>query len=302
MTPSLPADANLRFRLYCAAREGVQGLRRLVPPALVPPRRDLSASFAIGVTTYSPRYERYLKPLHAAISRIFPEVPLTIAVNGHGSADAQARYLERFQREICASAPAQQRFLLHQHPHGLTTLWNGMLAASPGDRPLLILNDDLRLHAWMRRWAEGFDWGAAELALLNSSWSHFVIAPSTVERVGAFDPGFPGIGFEDMDYTARAGLAGVPISNHLCGYLRHHDDKPTATSFDAISGRVWGKYTSANQEHFTASWEPCGEAEGIWIKQLRGWVKPRGPVTRVPRPVIPAQAWRGNVLLADEAA
>lgn len=296
----MSAPGNLRYRLYCSARAGIQAVRRLAPAALVPPRRDLADAFAIGVTTYSPRYERFLKPLHAALSRSFPEVSLTIAVNGHGSSEEQGRFLERFQREICAGAPPQQRFVLHERPHGLTTLWNAMLAASPADRPLLILNDDLRLHPWMRRWAEGFDWRSVELALLNSSWSHFVIAPSTLQRVGAFDPGFAGIGFEDMDYTARAGLAGVPISNHLCGYLCHQDDKPAATSFDAISGRVWGKYTSANQEHFAARWQPCTEAEGgVWIKQLQGWVRPRRAVERFDLPQLPAGAWSGAVLLAD---
>lgn len=298
----MTSEGNLRYRLYCGARSAVQAARRLLPPALVPPRRDLAGSFAIGVTTYSPRYERYLRPLHAAISSLFPEVPLTIAVNGHGSPDEQAAYLERFQREICAGAPAHQRFVLHERPHGLTTLWNAMLAASPPDRPLLILNDDLRLHAWMRRWAEAFDWSAVDLALLNSSWSHFVIGPAALQRVGAFDPGFPGIGFEDMDYTARAGLAGVPISNHLCGYLRHEDDKPGTTSFDAISGRVWGKYTSANQEHFASQWEPCDASEGIWIKQLQGWVRPRRPLNRFAVPVQPASAWHGAVLFADRVA
>jgi hypothetical protein len=295
----LTPQANLRFRLYITARSGVQALRRLVPPVLVPPRRDLSRSLAIGVTTYSARYDTYLRPLYGALRRIFPEVPLTIAVNGHGSAEDQARYLERFQTEICAGAPGHHRFVLHDQPHGLTTLWNAMLAASPQDRPLLILNDDLQLHGWLRRWAEAFDWSGVTLALLNSSWSHFAIAPETVRRVGAFDPQFPGIGFEDMDYTARAGLQGVPISNHLCGYLHHQDDKPTATSFDAISGRVWGKYTSANQEHFAAQWEPCPEGEGVWIKQLRSAVRPRHAVAPLPLPLIPATAWRGPLLFPD---
>jgi hypothetical protein len=297
----LASEGNLRYRLYCAGRSGVQGLRRLVPARLVPPRRDLGAAFAIGVTTYSPRYDRFLRPLYGTLSRLFPEVPLTIAVNGHGTAEEQARFLERFEREICSAAPKHHRFLLHDRPHGLTTLWNGMLAASPADRPLLILNDDLRIDGWLRRWAEAFNWGGARLALINSSWSHFLIAPSTVAQVGAFDPGFPGIGFEDMDYTARAGLAGVPIANHLCAYLRHEDDKPETTSFDAVSGRIWGKYTSANQEHFADQWEATDREDGIWIKQLHGRVRPRRPVVPVPRPTIPASAWSGNVLYPDRA-
>lgn len=293
---------NLRYRLYCASREAAWALRRRVPSRFLPPRRDLAGAFSIGVTTYSERYERYFKPLHHNLSRIFPEVSITVAVNGHGTAEAQAAYLERFGREICQSAPPHQRFVLYDRPHGLTTLWNAMLAASASDRPLLILNDDLAIAPFLRRWAEGFRWSDVELSLLNSSWSHFVIAPSTVARVGAFDPGFPGIGFEDMDYTARAGLADVGIANHLCGYIRHQDHKPEATSFDAISGRVWGKYTSANQAHFADQWERCPPGEGVFIKQLHGHVRPRRPVISQPLASIPAESWVGSVLHPDRTA
>jgi len=293
---------NLRYRLYCACREAAWRLRGQIPTALIPPRRDLSRSFAIGVTTYSERYERYFKPLYRSLSAIFPEVPLSVAVNGHGTPDAQARYLERFEQEICRTAPSQHRFLLHDRPHGLTTLWNGMLAASPPDLPLLILNDDLQVQGWLRRWAEAFPWSGVELSLVNSSWSHFVISPSTVARVGAFDPGFPGIGFEDMDYTARAGLARVPIANHLCGYLHHQDDKPETTSFDDVSDRIWGKYTSANQEHFARQWETCPDDEGVFIKQLHGHVRSRLPVIPFPLPALPPDAWLASRLYPDRAA
>ena len=108
-----------------------------------------------------------------------------------------------------------------------------------------------------------------------------------------------GIGFEDMDYTARSGLARVPIGNHRCAYLSHQDDKPATTSFDAFSGRVWGKYTSANEEHFWSQWESCPEGEGIWIKQVHGWVRPRVPVEPFPLPALPQATWQGGVLFAD---
>jgi hypothetical protein len=299
---STGSQGNLKYRIYCTARSGVHALRRSIPSALLPPRRNLGSSFAVGITTYSPRYERYFRSLYAAVSRILPEVPVAVAVNGHGTAAEQACYLDRFQREICAAAPSHHRFVLYDQPHGLTTLWNALLAASPQDLPLLILNDDLAMSPWFRRWAERFDWHSHQLAMLNSSWSHFVIAPGALQRLGAFDPGFPGIGFEDMDYTARAGIAGVPIANPACAYLRHDDDKPASTSFDSQSGRVWGKYTSANQEHFSARWEPCSEGEGVWIKQLHGWVRPRQAVTPFPLPAIPPQAWNGTLLYPDRPA
>jgi len=294
--------ANLRFRLYRTARLLVWGLRRRLPAALVPPRLDLGPSFSIGITTYGPRYEPYFRPLYRSLSRLFPEVNLIVAVNGHGPADEHAAFLQRFEAEICRGAPEHHRFLLHDRAHGLTTLWNGLLAAAPADRPLLILNDDLRVHAWLRRWAEAFCWSAVGLDLINSSWSHFILAPATLARVGAFDPGFPGIGFEDMDYTARAGLAGVSIANHLCGYLRHEDDKPQTTSFDGQSGRIWGKYTSANQEHFADQWERCEPQEGVYIKQLRHHVRARRPVTAFAVPPLPLATWPGSPLYPDRPA
>ena len=65
------------------------------------------------------------------------------------------------------------------------------------------------------------------------------------------------------------------------------------------SERVWGKYTSANQEHFQAQWEPCSEGEGIWIKQLKGWVRPRRPVVPFAPPTLAKEAWKGNRLFPD---
>ena len=254
------------------------------------------------MTTYSARYDLYFRALYRSLCTIFPEVSLSVAVKGHGTPEEQAAYLDRFQREICAGAPGQHRFLLHDRVHGLTTLWNGLLVAPPPGLPLLLLNDDLRVHGFLRRWAEAFDWSQAGLTLLNASWSHFVIAPSVVRRVGAFDPAFPGIGFEDMDYTARAGLAGVPIANHLCAYLSHKDHKPDTTSFDDRSERVEGKYTAANQAQFAAQWEACPGKEGVWIKQLRSHVRPSRPLRSEPLPPIEASRWHHGILHPDRPA
>jgi hypothetical protein len=93
--------------------------------------------------------------------------------------------------------------------------------------------------------------------LLNSTWSNFVITDRTIDRLGGFDPGFPGIGFEVMDYTARAGPAGESISNAFCPYITHKHRQPKATSFDSVSDRVWGKYTSAHQAFFSVNGKPA---------------------------------------------
>lgn len=299
--PSAP-QPNLNFRLYSLARSTLHGFRRRIPAALVPARISLAGRFAIGITTYIERYDAYFRPLYLSLARTFPEVPITVAVNGFGDITAQRRYLERIEAELCSSAPPHHRFVLHERPVGLTTLWNEILELSL-PLPTLILNDDLRIHPWLRRWAESFPWEDARLTLLNSTWSHFVIADSTVRLAGAFDPGFPGIGFEDMDYTARAGCAGIAIANRLCPYLSHQDHQPTTTSFDDDSGRVWGKYTSANQAHFHSRWQECGPEEGVAIRQLRSHVKPvHPPLIPIPLPTTLTGCGPGPIRIDGPAA
>lgn len=278
--------ANLNYYLYTSARAAIHRSRWLFPVSLVPPSRWLDQEFAIGITTYIERYDRYFKPLYRMLSRCFPEVRINVAVNGHGNTGDQQQYLERLQHELCSAAPAHHSFVLRDRPVGLTTMWNEILDLSL-PLPVLILNDDLRIFAWMRRWAESFDWKSNHLTLLNSTWSHFVISGEAIDHLGAFDPGFTGIGFEDMDYTARAGLAGIGIGNVLCPYITHQNHQPKTTSFDSDSERVWGKYTSANQAYFYSKWQPCPPEEGVFIKQIPAYVKPLHPLAPIPLPRIP---------------
>jgi len=145
--------------------------------------------------------------------------------------------------------------------------------------------------------------GRPQLTLLTSTWSHFVNADATVRQPGAFDPGFPGIGFEDMDYTARACCAGIGIANRLCPYLSHQDHQPTTTSCDCDSGRVWGKYTSANQAHFHSRWQECGPEEGVAIRQIRGHVKPvNPPLIPIPFPTTLAGCGPGPIRIDGPSA
>lgn len=297
--PKTPKN-NLNFYLYSSARGLFHQARCRVPASLVQPRKPLDQDFCIGITTYIERYDKYFKPLYQSISRYFPEVKITLSVNGHPDTEQQQRYLQRLQDELCCAAPPHHTFILRDHAAGLTTMWNEMVSLSQ-PLPLLILNDDLRVFPWMRRWAEAFEWRSAQLTMLNSTWSHFVISKEVIDRVGAFDPGFQGIGFEDMDYTARAGLAGQPIANVLCSYIAHKNHQPSSSSFD--SEKVWGKYTSQNEEFFYAKWERCPAEEGIFIKQIPAYVKPKHPLSAIGLPTIASTvAVEGNRIFPDRPA
>ncbi|MEA5411936.1 hypothetical protein VB737_09175 [Synechococcus sp. BA-120 BA3] len=279
--------SSLNLRLYLAARAVVHGSRRRIPRVLLPPRRPLGDRFSFAITTFEARYATYFRPLYLSLRRSFPEVPILVVVNGHGDGASQSRYLERLCRELASGEPPHRRFLLHERVVGLCQMWNELLQASP-TATTLVLNDDLRIDPYLRRWAEAMDWESVDLSLLNNTWSHFAIGRHCWEKIGAFDQSFSGIGFEDMDYTARASLAGVRIGGVACPYLHHANDQPATTSFDGQSERVWGKYTSANQEVFVRKWERCPEPEGTYIRQLGHHVRPVAPLPHLPVPPLNA--------------
>lgn len=265
---------NLNYFIYQVARNALHRSQCLVPISLLPRRQSLKNQFCIGITTYIERYEHQFKPLYKRLCRIFPDVTIIVVVNGSGDQQRQKTYLETFEHELCAHAPPHHKFVLHDHVVGLTTLWNEIFVLSDS-LPVLILNDDLRVYPWLRRWAENYQWQSACLSLLNNSWSHFVISDQAFDRIGCFDTGFLGIGFEDMDYTARAGLAGVAIENLYCPYIVHTNHQPVNTSFDLTSGRVWGKYTAANHDRFFSKWESTEDPDGVYIRQLHSHVRPK---------------------------
>jgi len=265
--------ANLNYYLYKAAHETIYFAKRCIPSFLIAPKKNLSNSFSIGITTYVSRYEKFFKPLYLALSKYFPDVQLIVAVNGFSDNAAHQEYLERFLKEICVNSALKRRFILHDKPVGCAQLWNEILGTTSQD-PTLILNDDLLVYPYLRRWAESFVWEKAEIAILNSTWSNFIISQKVIQKIGAFDEMFTGMGFEDMDYTARAYFAGLKIDNVVCPYIIHKNHKPKQTSFDALSGKTWGKFTSINQDYFFKKWQKCESQEGPYIKQIASCVKP----------------------------
>ena len=82
-----------------------------------------------------------------------------------------------------------------------------------------------------------------------------------------------------------------------CPYLHHANDQPAITSFDDRSERVWGKYTSANQESFFRKWQTCEAPEGTYIRQLGGNVRPVAPLPHLAVP--PPMAQGAGIVYPD---
>jgi len=245
-----------------------------VPQILVPRRSNLNDTLQIGITTYIDRYDLFFKPLYLSLKKMFPETNIYVAVNGFNDSKVQGRFLARLQNELCQDEMMSNTFVLHDKPVGLTRLWNELL--SQGNcKTTLILNDDLRIFPWFRTWIERKHWNST-ISLINGTWSHFFLTKSILDEVGWFDEDFRGIGFEDMDYTARCAYQGITINNMRCQYIKHLDHQPSRTSFDEQSSTLWGpKYSSINHDTFFQKWETCDYDSGIFIKQLNTFVVPK---------------------------
>lgn len=262
------------FNLAYAAKGKIL---RSVPTRLIPKKMGLNTELNIAITTYVDRYDLFFKPLYYSLRRLCPDIRIYIAVNGFYDDKVQEQYLSRFHDEICKTRSEKESFILHDKPVGLTRLWNELITQGKC-QTTLVLNDDLRIYPWLRQWLEKRLWDSS-ITLINGSWSHFFFYRDLFETIGPFDEDFHGIGFEDMDYTARCAYNGVSINNVRCQFIAHHDHQPSRTSFDDQSSTHWGpKYSSMNHETFFKKWKLCDHDSGIFIKQLNSFVVPLKPL------------------------
>jgi hypothetical protein len=267
------ARQNLNYEIYKKLYATRNLFMRYIPAVLVPKNHELTQRLQIGVTTYIDRYDDFFKPLYLKLISIFPDIDIRVAVNGFYDEDEQASYLKRIEDELCVGLSERITFVMHHKAVGLTTLWNEILGQN--NRPQsLILNDDLEIYPWFRHWLENVYWESDYITLIEATWSHFFISRKALEEVGWFDEEFLGIGFEDMDYTARCLNRGIGIKVVNCPYIRHRDHKPTRTSFQTDT--IWDKYTTTNKDHFFKKWKACSHDSGIYIKQIHSFVEPTG--------------------------
>jgi hypothetical protein len=265
--------ANLNFQIYQTYYRVKSELQKKVPMRYVGHKQNLSRKLQIGITTYIDRYDEFFKQLYGDVRSLFPEVDLRIAVNGFFDEEEQKGYLRRVEGELCSKSSNNVTFILHDHPVGLTKLWNEILFQSDHEHTL-ILNDDLHIFPWFRKWLERNEWDSEYVTLIEGTWSNFFISKKAIRKVGWFDEGYQGIGFEDMDYTARSKMMGATITNIRCPFLMHRDHKPTRTSFDNNTSTVWGpKYSSINQQYFYSKWKKTSVNSGIYIKQIDSCVE-----------------------------
>lgn len=209
------------------------------------------SKYSLGVVTYHARLETYFKPLIRNLVRIFPDREILCVVNGHPEGTLQIRYLDEVT-DFLKQFP-NVRYLAHANFQPLSKSWNQLIALSRTEK-LVIMGDDVFVGDLFREELEKCLDKHPTLFLLNRTWCHFVISKETVRKVGWFEERFPGIGWEDTDYTFRMIMAGVPtLSEKALGIFNLSTDNDNNPGWENPEGRKM-KYTSANEDYFRSKW------------------------------------------------
>lgn len=156
--------------------------------------------YAIGIVTYSKRFERFLKPLISQI-REHSNVPIIVSING----DYNSKFDEKYRREILTFLAQYDDIYPSIHPQfrSLAKLWNEILVKSPLEN-VLLCNDDIAVSA---RFFDELDCAITQNKgksfKMNTTWSHIFLNRKEVCEIGWFDERFLNVGHEDIDFEVR---------------------------------------------------------------------------------------------------
>lgn len=161
-------------------------------------------NYSVVVTTFSFRFEKFLKPLMSEICKQRPNLEKIVFANGPHNKEFDETYRKNVGL-FCSLCP--KTFLITNPSfRGLSKIWNTCINSTNGDY-ILILNDDVSLkdgffdefekmiHHNENNFKSSFK--------LNHSFSHFCVYRDDVFDVGYFDERLIGNGEEDGDWQWR---------------------------------------------------------------------------------------------------
>lgn len=227
--------------------------------------------FSIGIVTYIIRFSIF-KALLKKVHKTFPHTQIIVAVNGYYKPDSQRKFLEEIQ-EYVQQFP-NVSLITHSEPQGLCTLWNRIILAAKNEK-VFIMNDDIDIAP---HFSEAFLSSGIlnkEMALINESWSHFLISKKTIEKVGWFDERLYGIGGEDWDYEARLAFADIPLDIFPMKGILNLSIYTSDFSFGEDVERIHHKYTMSSAVFLRKKWDisnsndPHARFVRIWNNYVR---------------------------------
>lgn len=241
---------------------------------IAPKKQNLAMqkSFSIGIVTYVDRYEIFFKSLINRLAYCCPDTEIVVVVNGYYDIEKQRAYLQ--QIKLFLSKFKQVKIIDFEEPQSLSKLWNLALINASNEK-ILIMNDDLKIAPWFGKELKQCKVLENNIALVNRSWSHFVIAKQVVKEIGYFDERFPAVGNEDEDYECRLVLKGIRIETFRMNSLKNIVFKTKNFSYGENISTVNDKYVKANKIFFDKKWSTSETAkEGyVFVEILNLFVK-----------------------------
>ncbi len=230
--------------------------------------------FSIGIVTYVDRYNNFFKPLITNLITIFPDTEFVISVNGYYDKTVQEKYLDEIK--LFLSGFKNVKIIDFIEPQSLSKLWNLLILNASSDK-ILILNDDLKISTLFRKNLNRSGILDEEIALINRSWSHFLISKKIVGNLGWFDQRFPGVGNEDEDYECRLVHNNTIIKTFKIKGLNNVVFQTSNFSYGKDIDTIHTKYVRRNKDFFDSKWElsEMGSSSSKYVKIVDCYAKLR---------------------------
>jgi len=159
------------------------------------------ANFSVLITSFSLRFESYLKPLVKSLNKYDKIKEINLIINGDYLQDFNTDYRKKLLQFI---EPLDNVYLtMYPKFTGLAKIWNRGILSCSSDW-VLVLNDDITIVGDLEYFCfklnsiiKNF---TGEFLTFNHSFSHFLINKNIFKKINYFDERLIGIGEEDVDF------------------------------------------------------------------------------------------------------
>lgn len=225
------------------------------------------SELGILVTTFEKRQIDLCLPLVASLARIFPEVPITVFINGNLSGSYNRLQRQTFLKNLVTIGNVE--VVCSGVMTGISRNWNLGIQLL-GKRFTWVLGDDVAVSNKVRA-----DVLSALSELPNQKalvfgfggFSSFMISRNCIDEVGWFDERYLGIGWEDHDYLKRFELHFArKMPTFFSPHIFHANSKTTGDDH-----KGYEKYSL-----FNAVWHEIKHGDGESDKGLIGLMMASG--------------------------
>lgn len=226
--------------------------------SLLLPKKSIKShnnNFTIGVTTFLER-EAIFRNLLKRLVYSFPDTEIVVAINGHYNPTLQKEYLNGIN-DFCIQYP-QVKTIQFLEPQGLSKLWNKIIISS-ASKKIFLFNDDILFKRHIQNKIVESGILNEEIALIDDSFSHFLIDKKIIKANGWFDERFTEIGGEDDDFHVRLELKGIPLKRFRLNLFSNYKPPLKVNSYGNKTNEQEGGYSTFNSSYLLRKWKVSNE-------------------------------------------